>query len=212
MMRQLAGEKGPSQASQYSLQQNLLNRQNTIDQGVQQQAGAYNQSLSDMASRGGVGGGSRERLSQFGMKNSMLNKQGAYRDAGSSMMDILKQDAATKAKAMGDFSGLEQSYVDKNQQTIKDIYGEDRAMWGAKRQAGDVASEFYNSGLGGENTGASGAYNQNMFSAPQGQQPYNMMNSMQQPTGGMGLQGGPVGPKLGKLPTPVNPSNKRIAF
>lgn len=197
MLRNLATQRGPSQEAQYSLMQNLMNRQNMMDASSKAQAGAYGQAISQLGSQGGVGAGARERLSQQGIKNKLMGTQDAYRSAGTNLLDILKADQANKTKALGDFGGLEQSYAKGNMDIVKDIYNQDIARWGAARQAGDTASEFYNYGIGGAgsnpyglSTSGNQTYDQGMFSNP---------NPMTNPQGPM-VQGGPVGPKMGVQP------------
>lgn len=195
-LKNLATQQGPSQEAQYSLLQNLLNRQNTIDAANKSQAGAYGQAISQLGSQGGIGSGARERLSMQGAKNKMMGVQGAYRDTGTNLLDILKSDQANKTKALGDFSGLEQGYAKNNMDIVKDIYNQDIARWGAARQAGDDVPWMYDTGIGGasvDNQGnpvanANTPYNQGMFGPQQPQQ------------GQPQQQGGPVGGKMSILP------------
>jgi hypothetical protein len=137
LMKKLATGVGPTEQGKYSLQQNLLNRQNTIDASTRQGAGAMAQARSSLAARGGVGFGARERLAQTGADNTMMAKQGAYRDANSNMLEILKGDQGRKDQALQGFTGMQM-----------DRYKMDLDRWGANRQAQALEKSAGQSGGG----------------------------------------------------------------
>lgn len=139
LLKKLATGIGPTDQGKYSLQQNLLNRQNQIDASTRQGAGALATARSSLAARGGVGAGARERLAQTGAENTLLAKQGAYRDAGSNMLDILKGDQARRDQALQGFTGLQ-----------LDRYKADLDRWGANRQANALERSANQSGGGGK--------------------------------------------------------------
>jgi hypothetical protein len=130
LLKKLGTGVGPTEQAKYSLEQNLLGRQNQIDAGTRQGAGAMAGARSALASRGGVGFGARERLAQTGAQNEMNMKQGAYRDANSNMLNILKGDQGRRDQALQDF--------------VKT----DLDRWGAERQASALEKSAKNSGGG----------------------------------------------------------------
>jgi hypothetical protein len=134
-LRDLILGKGPTESAQYSLKQNLLNRQNMIDAASKQGAGAMAQARSALATRGGLGAGSAERLAQSGMNQNIMAKQGAYREAGSDMFDILGRDASQKQGMLTNLTQMDISQGNVNRQTELDRYKMNLDKWAANRQA-----------------------------------------------------------------------------
>ena len=137
LLNKLATQAGPSEATKYSMQQNLLNRQNTIDAGTRANAGAQASALSGLEARGGAGSGARERLATSGANATLMGTQGAYRAQGSADAAALGAGENQKIDLLKNVSDLEMQK-----------YQQDVAKWGAGKQADALARSAQNSGGG----------------------------------------------------------------
>lgn len=104
MIKSLATQQGPTQSAQYLMDKARMGREDTIDAATKQNAGAQAQMLSQLASRGGVSSGARERLAMQGGRDLLSQKQSAYRQNTGNLLDILKQDEDTKRQALSQFA------------------------------------------------------------------------------------------------------------
>lgn len=107
MLKQIATETGPSKYAQTANKQAELSRQDTID-AAQRAAGAgVATARSNLAMRGGASAGARERLEGDAQMGLMGAKQGAYRQTGNQLLDIMKDDETRKRQALTQFGEAE---------------------------------------------------------------------------------------------------------
>lgn len=117
MIKELATRKGPSDWANAANQQAELSKQDAIDSGVAQQAGANAQALGQLGMRGGYSGGARERLAMQGQRDIFGGKQAAFRQKGNSLLEIMKQDEDAKRAALNTFASAEGNLVKYNTDT-----------------------------------------------------------------------------------------------
>jgi hypothetical protein len=98
---------GKSEYANISKQQNDMNRQDQIDAATGQSASGTRMAIDNLASRGGVSSGARERISASGNRDLLMQKQGAYRTSGNNLLDILKNDNTYKNDATKQFAEAE---------------------------------------------------------------------------------------------------------
>lgn len=114
MIKNLATQEGPSKSAQYQTQQAGLLKQNAIDAATQQSAGAQADARSQLAMRGGMASGSRERMAQTGARDLMGSKQAAYRQNTGNILDILKSDEDAKRQALSQYATAEGQIAGSN--------------------------------------------------------------------------------------------------
>lgn len=107
MIKKLATEEGPSKFAQTANLQATLGRQDAIDAASRQSAASAQQARGQLMSRGGASAGARERLMSGANDNLMSAKQGAYRNTGNQLLDIMKQDETMKRQALSQFGEAE---------------------------------------------------------------------------------------------------------
>lgn len=168
LLKQLATEKGPSQYAQIANQQAARSRQDAIDAGAAQAASGLSFAQNNMAMRGGISSGARERTAMQGARDLLSTRQDAYRQEGNSLLDIMKQDEAMKRDALARFGtaegqlalsnlGIQNQEAQYNMGTLlrdkdmqnswnMDTYKAALDKWGAQQQAAATR----NSGGGGK--------------------------------------------------------------
>lgn len=114
MIKNLATQEGPSKSAQYQTEQANLLKQNNIDAATQQAAGAQADARSQLAMRGGMASGSRERLAQAGQRDLLGSKQAAFRQNTGNILDILKTDEDAKRQALSQFANAEGQIAGSN--------------------------------------------------------------------------------------------------
>ena len=112
----------------------------------QQNATGQAQARSSMAMRGGLGGGSRERLASQGALNTMMGQQGLGRDLASNNLNLSIQDEEMKNSALSTLGGVEQGIQSANIGRLGDdisnqnafqggMYSEDMKAFAAEKSA-----------------------------------------------------------------------------
>lgn len=98
---------GPS--AWLGLQEQAIDRrqQDQLNMMEQQAAGASAQARSNLAMRGGLGGGAAERLARGSMLDQMLGSQDIRRGAGTDKLSAAIADEEMKAELLGSASNLE---------------------------------------------------------------------------------------------------------
>lgn len=108
MIKEIANKGiGESDFANILKQQNNMNRENNIDAASRQGAAGTRMAINNLATRGGVSSGARERIAAGGARDLTMAKQGAYRDASTNLLDILKADTARKDNATKQFAEAE---------------------------------------------------------------------------------------------------------
>lgn len=142
LIKQLATEQGPSKYAQRAQDLAKYNMQNQLEAGAAQAASAQAQAQNQLAMRGGVSSGSRERMAQQGSRDLLGARQGAYRGFGQSALDIAAQDEAMKRQALSQFGEAEGRIASGNlglqnqasQYNLKTLLGEKEAANAWKQQ------------------------------------------------------------------------------
>jgi hypothetical protein len=141
---------GPSASAKYLQEANSRNLNNSLEGadavGNQTLASATN----NMAMRGGMDTGSRERLAKSVGFETMMNKQKIRNDATGSDLDILAKDEAQKMDTLkslpasllaqaGFQQGNKQFDISNTLGTIGNKYGQDMSGWAANQAAREQA-------------------------------------------------------------------------
>lgn len=118
--------QGPSDWAKASLDKQALEQSGALDQARQQSAGAQAQTLANLMMRGGLSGGSRERLAGRGARDQMLAAQGVYRQGQLDRANIGVQDEQFKNQALKDTAGFDfqnANVAAQNRQYQTDVQG-----------------------------------------------------------------------------------------
>jgi len=102
-----ATEAGPSTWAQIQMQQNALQQQNALNDATQQAAGQNAQAQAQLAMRGGMGSGARERLASGSAWNQMAASQGIRNQGNQNALNIGIADQEQKNGMLGQAAGLE---------------------------------------------------------------------------------------------------------
>lgn len=156
-----ATAEGPSASAKYLMEANTRNTNNSLDQaealGKSTAAGV----TSNLAMRGGLDSGSRERIGRSTGLETMMNKQRILNDSQGSNLDILAKDEAGKTQMMQALpasllaqAGYEQGNrrfdIENTLNTVGGKYNADMQAWGANQAAREQAQ------LANKNKGALG--------------------------------------------------------
>lgn len=106
MLKQRALSQGPSEQAKYLMSMSETEGQNQLASNMANNEGMAQAGISNLAMRGGVGSGARERLMQGANKNTMIGNQGIYGNMLQSKNAILAQDEANKQGIMQGLQGL----------------------------------------------------------------------------------------------------------
>lgn len=147
---QMATAQGPSQEAQYLQGANQRNMMNQLGQAEDMGKGQFASMANNMAMRGGLDTGSRERMGKAMNNNVLMNKQKIMNDASGADLNILAQDEGTKRQMMqalpasllaqaGFERGGKQFDIANTLQTVGGKYGEDMSAWGANQAAREQA-------------------------------------------------------------------------
>lgn len=101
-IRSRALATGPSAWAQMATSKQGLEQLAAMDQARQQSLGAQAQAMSQMAMRGGLGGGSRERMARGSMRDQLMAAQGVNRQGQLDRYNIGLQDEQNKYAAQKD--------------------------------------------------------------------------------------------------------------
>lgn len=145
-LQSFANTQGPTQQAQYlqEANQNQLNRSlgDAEATGRSQLASAN----TNMAMRGGLDAGSRERMASSNMLGTMMNKQNARSGAADQNLNILANDEAQKMDVMrslpsqllgqaGYETGLKQYDIDNTLNVMGNKYNQDMQAWAGNQAA-----------------------------------------------------------------------------
>lgn len=112
-----------------------LKRSEAIDKGVHQSAATAAKARSELASRGGLSSGARERVAEGGQNNYMDMMQGLAREGMDNELQIGVQDQENKMKAKGmDVENTLKENQNKNDYNMRAYEARMQAM-AAERQA-----------------------------------------------------------------------------
>lgn len=145
-LRTRAMSQGPSTWAQMMLGKQNLEQQQMRDEASQQQAGAQAGARSNLAMRGGLGGGARTRMASQGARDLLMAGQGIARQGSQQRFGILGQDEATKQQLLGQVADTELNTQKGNiaaaldeqrrsEAAKQDAYNKKMESWGAERQA-----------------------------------------------------------------------------
>lgn len=127
---EFALSKGPSQQAQYLQGLQKLGQQNALQTATQQGRGALSSSYSDLAQRGGLSAGARERLTSQNSRNVSQGLQGIRNQGLQDMLGISAADEGAKLAALPTAQNLE------GQRSAQDIGVKQFNIGGALNQLG----------------------------------------------------------------------------
>lgn len=141
---------GPSQSAQYLQEANARNMNNSLDQAEATARGGMASINTNLAMRGGLDSGARERIGRASGQETMMNKQRIMNDASGANLDILAKDEAQKTQMMqalpssllaqaGFIQGNKQFDIQNTLQTVGNKYQTDMGAWGANQAAREQA-------------------------------------------------------------------------
>lgn len=145
-LRSRAMAEGPSAQAQYLQQANQMGQQAQRDAMAKAQASNQATQSANLAMKGGLGTGSRERMAtQYGQQG-MAGAQDIARGGAQADLNILAQDESQKLGLMRDLPGMYQSFGNEqmNRQVgdtqggmglLMDKYGRDMQAFGANQMA-----------------------------------------------------------------------------
>ncbi len=145
-----ANAVGPSQSAQYLQGANNRGMMNSLDDATRAAATGQAQAVGNMAMRGGVDSGNRERMGKsFGMEN-LMNSQRIRNDARGADLNILAQDEQNKESLMKALpsqllqqAGFEQDGkrfdIGNTLNTVSGKYKEDMSAWAGNQAAREQA-------------------------------------------------------------------------
>jgi len=145
-LRDIGNTKGDSilaDAQRQSAQLGYRNSMNSLNRGY---ASSQAQARNNMAMRGGLGTGARERMNQSGSNNFMMAQQGVGNNLSNQQLGITQNDIRSKLGLLGGSAKYEQMNQEaninrlttdiNNQNKINQrIYEADMAAYGADQQA-----------------------------------------------------------------------------
>lgn len=149
-LRAQAEGKGPTQSAQYLQDANTRNLRNSLGEAEAQGRSDLASTTGNMAMRGGVDAGSRERLARVFGTEGMMNKQRLRNDAAGNNLDILAKDEAQKLQTMQQLPGqlLQQAGFEQDGRrfdigntltTAGGKYAEDMRAWAGNQSAREQA-------------------------------------------------------------------------
>jgi hypothetical protein len=145
-LKSRAMAEGPSTQAQYLQQANQLGQQAQRDAMSKAQASSQATQQANLAMKGGLGSGARERMAgQYGQQ-AMMGAQDIARGGAQNNLNILAQDEATKLGLMQQLPGQYQSFGNEQMRRqvgdtqggasmLMDKYGRDMQAFGANQMA-----------------------------------------------------------------------------
>lgn len=155
--------RDPTQSSAWGsmmLQNNEINKQKNIDDISAQQNASVQGAYDQLAAQGGIGSGSREALAMGSIRDTLMGRQGARRDAQQEALGIRTQDETNRVNQLGQLPGMEinranfnagqerdrmgylqhdtgmaVSQMDKERQSEMDAWMKNQEVWAANKQA-----------------------------------------------------------------------------
>lgn len=149
-LNKFANTQGPSQSAQYQLQGNQRATNNALDNVESQGKSAMASANTNMAMRGGLDAGSRERMNRSNMLGMMSGKQQALNEGHGRELDILANDEQQKLGVLQSLSpqllnqaqfeaGLKQYDIGNNLNVMGNKYSEDMRAWAGNQSAREQA-------------------------------------------------------------------------
>lgn len=136
------------------LQKNDVDTASAMDKAGLAGNAATGSAFSDLARRGGISAGARERLATKGERNTMMAKQGVGRDAETNRLGILTNDANQKMDILKQLPGMQvQSLQPELAKT--GMWGQMADSEAARKQGLDVANRDYATGVDKTNLASS---------------------------------------------------------
>ena len=115
-IRNRALNNGPSAWANFARQKQQLDETNQIENQDKMSQGLLNQSFSNLAAKGGLTDGQRERLSSQNMRNNLLSKQNILNQGMQSRLGIDMQDQQTKDQFLSQLPNAELGQANFQQQ------------------------------------------------------------------------------------------------
>ncbi len=106
-IKEQAYNQGPSAWAQLMNQQQSTNQGTAMDASAKQNSGANAMAMSGLASRGGLSGGSAERLAMNSQKNNAFNQNSILRQGLTDKQNIGLQDQTQKASLLKSIPGMD---------------------------------------------------------------------------------------------------------
>lgn len=105
--RSEALREGPSAWANLQQQRIQMDQNQAMDELADQSSGQLSQGLTALAEQGGLGSGSRERMVQNQMRDTLLNRQKLRSDANRAGLDVSIQDETNRINQLGQLPGME---------------------------------------------------------------------------------------------------------
>lgn len=145
-----ATAQGPSDQAKYLQDANTRNMNNSLDQAEATSRGTMASMNTNLAMRGGLDSGARERIGRANGADTMMNKQRIMNDASGANLNILANDEAQKNQMMQALpssllaqAGFEQDNkkfdISNTLGTVGGKYGTDMNAWAANQAAREQA-------------------------------------------------------------------------
>lgn len=144
-MKQSAFNKSMNPWAMLAIARQKKAMEDNIEKGSKRVAGQTAQAEGNLAMRGGLSSGARERIAEEGQKNFLDMTQDLNRQGSLNELQIGIADAENKMKQQGQVTGLEAEDVKARNAYMENLYNQQMEAWAAERQA--EATE--NSGKGG---------------------------------------------------------------
>ena len=144
--RKMAMEQGPSAWAQMATESQRMDEQNALQNAMRGTQQAQNQAYNNLAGRGGLSQGQRERLQLQALRQGIQNQQGILNQGMQSRLGINTQDQSNRAQMLSNLQGMDlnaanfqqgqRAYADQFKQAdignaLKDIGGFNAYQGGA---------------------------------------------------------------------------------
>lgn len=169
--RKMAMQEGPSAWAQMATESQKLDEQNALQNAMRNSQQAQNQAFNNLAGRGGLSQGQRERLQLQALRSGMQNQQNILNQGMQQRFGINTQDQSNRAQMLANLQGMDinaanfaqgqRQYMDQAKQAdignaLRDVGGFnayqsgafDKAMqeWGTSKTADAQAKAARSSG------------------------------------------------------------------
>lgn len=106
-VKNLALRTGPSAWAQLQLDQQKAQQAAQVDQAAKQSAGAQSNMFAQMAMRGGLGGGARNRMASQALRNQLMSQQDIARQGNLNRLNIGSQDETNRLNMLNNLTNLD---------------------------------------------------------------------------------------------------------
>jgi hypothetical protein len=134
-LRERALNKGPSAWANLQTQQQQLGEQTALDQSAKAQSGSMANAMSNLAMRGGVGGGASMRAARQSAQDQALAAQGVRRQGQMDRLGISTADEQMRQQALSQLPGAEIAWLQPQMDKAKMLTGVQMEEQGRKLQA-----------------------------------------------------------------------------